>query len=211
MAIQTQGFGGVVDEVDSTFRARRVSIRPTEVLAWLSYGGVSTGLTGVAAAGAVFSLRNISTNLVIVRRVQVGFVTTTAFTTAQGLAYKLNVARAFTASDSGQNPVSFTGNNMKHRTSLAQLTNADMRQSGSGAITAGTRTLDTNAVGFVSGNSTGLATGMFIQSLFQHDTGDYPLVLAQNEGIVIINDLAMGAAGVINLYITIEFAEAATF
>ena len=211
MAIQTQGFGGVVDEVDSTFRARRVSIRPTEVLTWESYGGISNGMTAVTAASPIFALRNIGTNLIIVRRVQIGFVTTTAFTTAQGLAFRLTIARAYTVNDSGGNVVSFTGNNLKHRTSLAQVTNADMRQGGAGAITAGTRTLDANPIGIAMGSSTGLASTMAMQALFQHDTGDYPLILAQNEGMIITNEIAMAAAGVINLYINLEYAEAVTY
>ena len=52
---------------------------------------------------------------------------------------------------------------------------------------------------------------MPITPLFSHDPGDYPLILAQNEGFIITNGIAMGAAGVINLIDHIEFAEAASF
>ena len=34
MAIQVQGNGGTVQEVDATFRSARVSIRPQEVINW---------------------------------------------------------------------------------------------------------------------------------------------------------------------------------
>ena len=37
------------------------------------------------------------------------------------------------------------------------------------------------------------------------------MVLAQNEGLVVTNLIAMGAAGVINLSVNIEFAEATSF
>ena len=48
-------------------------------------------------------------------------------------------------------------------------------------------------------------------SLLQHDAGDYPIVLASNEGLVITNNISMGAAGVINLYVNVEFAEATAY
>ena len=53
--------------------------------------------------------------------------------------------------------------------------------------------------------------GLPVTNLFSHDTGDYPLILAQNEGFVLTNGIAMGAAGVINLLVGVEFAEAAAY
>jgi hypothetical protein len=87
MAIQVVGNGGIVAEVDTTFKSVRTTIRPPESINWNCMGGVSGALTGVAAAGPIFSFRNTGTNLIIVRRVTIGFVTTTAFTTAQGLTF----------------------------------------------------------------------------------------------------------------------------
>lgn len=213
MALQLQGFSGVVDEVDSTFRARRVTIRPQEVLSWNSVGASSGNLTGAAANSAIFSLRNIGSNLLIVRRVGVGFITTTAFTTAQIVDYGVIVARSFSASDSGGTAIAVTGNNCKHRTSLATPTSLDMRISTTGALTAGTKTLDTNhlaQIGQWSG-AAGAALTPAPNNLISHATGDYPVVLATNEGINVMNLTAMGAAGVIRAYINIEFAEVASY
>jgi len=36
-------------------------------------------------------------------------------------------------------------------------------------------------------------------------------VLAQNEGFIIANGIAMGAAGVIRLQVSVEYAETATY
>jgi hypothetical protein len=47
--------------------------------------------------------------------------------------------------------------------------------------------------------------------LLSHEAGDYPVILAQNEGLVITNGVAMGAAGVINLHVNVEFAEVASY
>jgi hypothetical protein len=213
MALQLQGFSGVIDEVDATFRARRVTIRPPEVLSWISVGASSGALTGAAANSAVFSLRNIGTNLLIVRRVGVGFITTTAFTTAQIVDYGLMVARSFTVSDSGGTAITITGNNCKHRTSLATPSSLDCRISSTAALGAGTKTLDSNhlsQVGQWSG-AAGAALQPAPNNLSSQDTGDYPVVLAQNEGINVMNLTAMGAAGVIKLYVNIEFAEATSY
>lgn len=216
MAIQLLGQdGSTVAGADSTMMALRTTLRPMEVTSWLSVGAVSGNLTGAAANSAVFSFRNLSANPVIIRHVGVGFIATTGFTSAQQLNYGLKVARAFSASDSGGTAVALTGNNCKVRTSLSTLTSIDCRISSTGALTAGTKTLDTNDLGVVGGWALAATAGVIItptkDNLFSQDAGDYPLVLAQNEGINIMNLTAMGAAGVGILYANVELAEAVSY
>jgi hypothetical protein len=211
MAIQIQGNGGTTQEVDATFRAARVSLRPAEVIGYYSVSGASGALTGVAANGPVFSFRNTGSNLILVRRVSIAFVTTTAFTAAQGLAYQLLRANSFTGSDSGGTAL-FTAGQNKHRNSFTNIASApDIRISSTGALTAGTRTLETAGMGFANGSSTAVGTSMPTEDLLRYDSGDYPLVLAQNEGFVVTNGIAMGAAGVIRLQVSVEFAETAAY
>ena len=99
------------------------------------------------------------------------------------------------------------------RTSLATVTNVDCRLSAAAALTAGTRTLDTNPTAMLSNTALPVGGVLFGSSaqLFSAMTGFYPLVLAQNEGIVIASITAMGAAGVVVLYPSIEFAEALAY
>lgn len=211
MAIQAQGFSGTTAEVDATFRALRVSDRPQEAIGFYSFGGTSGLLTGVAAAGPVFSLRNTGSNLLVIRRVQIGFVTTTAFTTAQGLAYGLLKATSFSASDTGGTAL-FTAGQNKNRTSFTNITSApDVRIASTAALTAGTRTLETVPLAVAAGSSTAVGTVMPLTSILPHEVGDYPFVLASNEGFIITNNIAMGAAGVINLQVNVEMAEATAF
>jgi len=211
MAIQVQGNGGTTQEVDATFRAARVSLRPAEVIGYYSVSGASGALTGVAANGPVFSFRNTGSNLILVRRLSIRFVTTTAFTAAQGLDYQLLRANSFTASDTGGTALYTAGQN-KHRNSFTNITSApDIRISSTGALTAGTRTLETAGMGIAGGSSTGVGTSMLTEDLLGYDSGDYPLVLAQNEGFVITNGIAMGAAGVIRLQVSVEYAETAAY
>jgi len=211
MAIQLIGAGGTTQEVDTTFQAARVSIRPEQVIGWYAFGGSSGALTGVAAAGPVFSLRNTGSNLLAIHRIQVGFVTTTAFTTAQGLVYQLFKATGFTVSDSTGTALYTAGQN-KHRTSFTNITSApDIRIAGTGALTAGTRTLDTIALGVAGGTSNAVGASLPPTGLVTHDAGDYPIILAQNEGLVIANAIAMGAAGVIQLHVNVELSEATSY
>lgn len=211
MALQVIGSGGAILEVDATFKAARVSLRPAEVINWNSFGAVSGALTGVAAAGPVFSFRNTGANPLMVRRIQVGFATTTAFTAAQALVYSLLKANGFTASDSGGTSLYTAGAN-KHRNSMTNIASApDIRIAAAAALTAGTRALEAVALGIAGGSSTGVGTSMPQTPLLSHDAGDYPLILAQNEGLVIANGIAMGAAGVIQLLVNIEFAEVVSY
>lgn len=214
MAIQILGQdGATVQKIDASFGASRVALRPAEVTSWLSIGAQSGNLSALAANTAVFSLRNLSANLLMIRRVGVGFITTTAFTIAQKIDFGLMVARAFTVSDTAGTAIALVGTNAKHRTSLGTLTSVDCRVAAAAALGAGTKTLDTNHLGQTGGWSG--AAGITIQpaqdNLLQHSAGDYPVILAQNEGINIMNLTAMGAVGVGVLYVNLEVAECVSY
>lgn len=206
-----EGSTGTLAEVDSGSLAQRTSIRSLRSLAWNSLGVQSGALTTIAAGGRLFSLRNTSTNLILVRRVGVGFMTTTAFTAAQALDFALYVARSFTASDSVGTDVSPTTHITKHRTSLA-TPNVAARMAAAAVVSGGTLTQDTLAIGMAAGGSAGLATGLLPtqDNLLQHATGDLPLVLAANEGLTITNVTLMGAVGVVKVYVNLEYAEIAS-
>ena len=202
--------------VDPTFVAARVSDHPPEILGAYQMGLTSGALTGVAAGGTVFSFRwnpPTTTQLCMVRRVEVGFSTITAFTTAQSLQYSIQVARNWTVSDTGGTAAAFTQTNTgKMRTTMPTSAFAGGGQimiATTAANTAGTRTLDTQAFQFTNGTSSAIATSLTASPVFQQQTGDYPLILANNEGFIINNVQLMGAAGVINLVVNIEWMELA--
>jgi hypothetical protein len=202
--------------VDPTFVAARISDHPPEILGAYSMGLTSGALTTAAAGSTVFSFRwapATTTLLCMVRRVEIGYATTTAFTTAQSLQYSMQIARQWTASDTGGTAAAFTQTNTgKLRTVMPTSAFAGGGQimiANTGANTAGTRTLDTQAIGFVQGASTAVGTVLTATPVFQHQPGDYPLILAQNEGFIINNVQLMGAAGVINLTVNVEWMELA--
>lgn len=204
--------------VDPTFAAMRVSDHPPEILGAYSLGLVSGALTTVAAGGVVFALRwapTVNTQLCMIRRVEIGFATTTAFTTAQTITYSMQVARNFSVSyTSGGTAAAFTqANTGKLRTSMpASAFSAPAGQlymANTGVISGATNTLDTQVIGYVTSPSTTAVVGssMLSTPIFQHSPGDYPLILANNEGFVINNVIVMGAGGVINLYVTVDWME----
>lgn len=211
--IQSGGAAGTALLVDPNFGAARVSMRPMDTLGWNSVGAATGSLTGLAANAGLFSFRNLSSNAIVVRRVGIGFVTTTAFTVAQAVSFGLLIARNFTASDSGGTGIAFTGANGKHRTSLGTPTSLDCRIAAAAALGAGTRTLDATALGMQAGWSAAAGTTIApaLNNLLSHATGDYPIVLAQNEGVVIANLTAMAAGGAGVAYVGLEFAEASAF
>lgn len=212
MAIQLLAAdGATVFKADSTFGALRVNLRPVEVINWNSFGLVSGALTGVAASGAVFAFRNTGANPMLIRQVWIGFATTTAFTAAQALTYGLFKANNYSASDTGGTAYYVAGAN-KHRNSFTNIVSApDIRISSTAALSAGTRTVEASAVGTALGTSNGVGTTMQKAQLIDHDAGDYPFYIAQNEGFVINNLIAMGAAGVIQLHVNMEFAEVLSY
>ena len=210
MAVIQGGVAGVLAEVEASTLAQRVTQRPMKVLAWNNSAALTGAMTGIVANAPIFSLRNTSTNLILVRRIGIGFMTTTAFTAAQALDFGLAVARSFTVNDTAGTDISPTVNTAKRRASLA-TPNVHIRIATAAALTAGTRTLDGLNMGVAAGGSAGLATGLppTPDNLFGHASDDLPIVLAANEGVVISNLTLMGATGVVKAYVVVGYAELA--
>ena len=222
MAIIQSGLSGTsLMTVDPTLTAARISPRPIEQLGTYQVGLLTCAITGVAAGGPLFSMRFVAgtvgtqAQIAIIQKITINYVLTTGFTTAQQIGFNAFVARSFTASDSGGSSVTLSGNNNKNRTVMptSQISvTGDMRISSTAALTAGTRTLDTNAFAVTNGwaGSTLLTTGVVpLQQveLYQNGGTEYPIILANNEGIVITNAVAMGATGVMTVAINIEWTE----
>jgi hypothetical protein len=175
-----------------------------------------TGLTtGLAAGATLLSFRwSDATNnpalQCMIKGLRVAAETTTAFTTAQDISVGLFIARAFTASDTGGTASIPTANNQKRRTNMATTAVADLRVATAAAVAAGTRTVDTFPVYQPVAFSSAIGPAVFSNPAFVGQGNDaqlYPIVLAQNEGVLVNLTTAQGAVGVVKYFFDLEWAE----
>lgn len=192
MAIQVQGFSGVVAEVGGTgFRALTVSQKPLE------YGALGiykkSFLSGTIAAGLVAGSEigqwrwGDATRLGVLQKITIDGVSGSATAFAAGFGkIDLVPARSFSASGTGGTAGTLTGNNGKLRTSMGTMLLTDVRFITTAALGAGTKTLDTDPIATIS-----LAFGILVSVqylnptiLLGEDIGPMmPFVAAQNEGV----------------------------
>ena len=220
MAITFQGNAGVVTEVDTTHRAIRMTGRPMEVGTRGAYGlGVTSGImaAGLAGTSEIFQMRWIhATQVCILRSITFNLAQGTTAFAAGVIEISLTVARSWSADGSaGTAVVMSTANTNKKRTdfALSSFSDTGIRFSATAALGAGTKTLDTNKLAtfsaFVSSaagtaaQSTIIAPGTM---LWQRNTTDeYPLLLEQNEGIVV--RATVPATGTWQYSTSVEWAE----
>lgn len=186
--------------------------------------GTTVVAAHTASAGHLFAFRwdpAITTLYAYLRYVGVKFVLTTAYGTDQETGVGLYMARPYTVNHTGGAAVD-TGTTVvasgKRRSAQADsslLVNS-VRVGTTGALTAGTHTLDANPVAAVSqflavvgdelplaasGESTAPATLWDSRASGEH------LVIAPDEGFIISNTVVMGATGVGDWTFTIEWDE----
>lgn len=194
MAIQIQGNGGTVADVDGTnYRAMRTTLRPYDYGALGSYRLSllsGTMAAGLAANSEVFQFRwSDATRICVVTSVLWDGLSGSATAFAAGFGkVDMMVARSWSADGSGGVAATISGNNAKQRTSMGSTLLGAVRASSTAALTAGTKTLDTQAIGQYSA---AIGTGTSVQWMPQFDLfhadpgGESPLILAANEGFVI--------------------------
>lgn len=220
MAIQVQGNGGVVAEVDgTTFRALRVTSRPVEygALGLYRVSMISgTMAAGLAGASEIFQARwTDATRLCLVFGIQLDGLagSATAFTAGFANA-SLTIARNWSADGSGGTAATLTGNNNKLRTSMGTSLFGAVRASSTAALTAGTKTLDSQAVGQITFSiGTAVSVNYLGQVAFygelEQNANPAPIVFAQNEGIVA--RATVPATGTWQFGVTMAWAEVTSY
>lgn len=224
MAIQIQGNSGVIADVDGTqHRALKVTSRP------INYGslgiykcGAVTG-TIAAALGAnseIFQFRwPEASNLCLVNNVEISAGANVAAGAAALAAFRMTVARSWTVAGSGGTRITLPANTNKLRTSMGSSLVNDIGMATTGALTAGTKTLDAqdfSAIAF--GIGTGAITTAVNLSLISlthlwdwNQEGNHPLVLAQNEGFVIRTGAAFPTTMTWHAAVHMSWAEVASY
>lgn len=181
---------------------------------------VSGLLTGVAAktatAGHLFSVRwapasSARVQFLVLQKLRAAMTTIAGYTAAQEFGIDLSILRAYTVAHTGGTTVDLTVGNQKKRAPFPASSVADMRIGTTGALTAGTQTLDAQPIAAdqFSEKAAGatVMTGFAEVELNTEDLDRYPIVLAANEGLLIRNTIAQGAAGTARLVVEMDWLE----
>lgn len=231
MAVIEGGASAALADVDSGTKALKVRAHPMDVLGSYQIESISgTMAAGLAAASPIFACRWAdATKLMLLRRLALDARALSAFT-AGAYLFDFIVARSWTGNYTGGTSILPTGNSQKRRTSFGTTLITDLRISSTATLTAGgTPTLDGSAMMNVRGHIPGTATGYPIVSqggivpgaatsaystipfeLFRPDwSGEWPLVLAQNEGFLI--RATVPATGTWDFSVTMEWSEVTAF
>jgi hypothetical protein len=178
----------------------------------------STGLlTGVAAgsasAGHIFALRwSNASKLFGLRYFRATWNTIVGFTAAQEVGLDLFITRSYTVAHSGGTAVNVSGAGgfkKKATHSDSVLFAGTCQISTTGALTNGTHTIDAVAIAAnqyaeLAAAAT-VAKGRFCLEFNAENRGR--IILAQNEGFILRNQIAMGAGGTARVNIEMEWEE----
>jgi len=197
-----------------------VNVRPPPFGSLGIYRGAFTTGAITATLGAsspLFSFRwTDATRLALIQRVLASAYVVATITTSVPFDLAAYFARSFTASDSAGTAITVS-TGQKLRTSMGASLVGDMRIASTGLLTAGTRSLDTYPLGRIAGTSgTVVGTQFFganspLALIDAVQAQTHPVVLAQNEGIIVQSPLAGPATGTFTVLVVIEWAEVAAY
>lgn len=214
---------GISAEVDPTFAAARVSIRPLEYAT--RFGGrilghyrafAQTAAIAPSASGIMGAWRYTDTSSVaVITRIYTTVTVATAVTAQRLDPIVAVIARGYTVRDlTNATVVVLTGNNAKTRTSMGTTLAANMDVASTAAgMTGGTKTQDTNPIGAAAlPGLAALGTALATTDLYKWDQlGGHPVVLAANEGINLLWGATSTGTGTVTVGFGIEWAEVPSF
>lgn len=182
-----------------------------------------TGTIGAALAAnsELFQFRFLSgtKTFALVHKVMFDGLGIIAVATATGpLGFQLTPARAWTAAGSGGTRIVTSGDNLQMETAIGNSQVNDIGISTTGALTAGTKTLDANSQGqAIGGVGTAAVTAygptsiVMPQPLFDTAEHGMPMVFANQEGFVIRTTHAGPTALTYTAGFTVMWSEVTAF
>lgn len=198
-------------KVNPTYGAAHVTQFPLDALGRYRISEFTGLLTGVAANGEIFQARwTDAVNLALIKFLRISYSVITGFTAAQELAFNANLCAAWSADGSGGTSLTPGPTNMVKRSSYPQSKFGSMRIASTGALTAGTKTIYGNPIATAARKTMAAAatvqdSDFALEVNFDFEGG--PLVLSQNEGLIVRNVIALGAAGTVRASITLGWEE----
>lgn len=211
----------IESQVDNSFQALRMSVRPLEFnIAGQNLGhfraNLITGTTVSLAANApIASFRwTDSKSYAVILSITATANVNATITTGTVVDLEAILARGFTVSDTAGTAV-VPSSGLKSRNNMGNSLIGDLRIATTTTLTAGTRTLDTVGFGFACfglGLTTSGANSAMGVKVYQWDTlGQHPIIIAFNEGFILRVPTAGPVTGGIRYGITIDWAEVPTF
>jgi hypothetical protein len=220
MAVIQGGVSGELQEVGEAAAVGGHVIEKPDDYGALGHYRISmlsgTIAAALAANSELFQFRWVDgSRLAVIHKLWVSAGMNVAPTAAGLFALRLAIARGWSADGSGGTLATLTGNNQKDRTSMGTTLLGSARMATTVALGAGTKTIDAQDVGTIA---TGLGTGaittavklpIFDQADLVEITGNgqHPIVLAQNEGLVVRSGPIAPAAMTWHLAVTVAWAE----
>lgn len=164
-------------------------------------GLLTTVAARTASAGHVFAARYVGTSTVFaVTRLRVYWQTITGFTAAQEVAFAAFKLTSYSAAHTGGSAVTALARSPEFAAS-----GLSARIGSTGALTAGTQTIGAQ---LLQGSFSELADSALLHKGFideQREDRDHPIcVLEDDEGILVSNEILMGAAGTGRLTVEID-------
>jgi hypothetical protein len=225
MSIQLRGSQpSPVAEVDAGNAALRVTARGADVGSNGSYllsaatGSLSAVAAGTATAGFIFAFRwTHATQICVINKIAVRWATEAGFTAEQTVGVAVFVGRSYGTVSSGGTTITLTGEAMKKRASYGTTNLGDARIATTGALTVGAGSVTLDQMPIMQGYARELATGAAIPKQVialdrQWDIGQsMPLQLTQNMGILVRNEVLMGAAGTARVVVDLDWSEVSSY
>ena len=192
-------------------------------------GAIAATPTALDPHASIRWAPSVSSYLLTLMRLKVGFGVISAITTAVRFAYQASIARNFTVDYvTGSTAINMATtaytNQMRSTMSKSQLGTLGPRITTTGAISGHTNALDaapfaiTTWQSLVSCTSTGTAVALQagaagnMQTLYEWTAlGQHPVVLSNNEGIAVQLTHTGWASGTVSLYTQWEWAESINF
>lgn len=216
---------GVEQAVDPTFNAARICVRPLDyanlgqILGHYRVVGLTAAILPSANAILAALRWTDASRFFALLKLSASVAVATAVTAQRVDPLAAFIARAYSVRDlTNATSVAFTANRSNAmRTAMGQtvIGNADVASAAAG-LTGGTKLVDTNAFGHAGLSGAALAalgTGQLKQDLYKCDiaNGEHPVILAQNEGILLQWGATALATGTVVVSVEAVWAEVALF
>lgn len=221
MNLQSPSNAKAIQEVDQTFQAARVVLRPHDYRGPGNQhiGGhyrriFTTGAltTPCGAGGALFSARFTNPDRAVqLHRIRAWATIGTAFTTAQEIS--VDVARVinFTAPDTGGTAIELGEDGKKERSHMGPPLVGNTRIATVGPLTPGTGSEEQPFAGSAFAGLLNVVGSMAEARVFQVEPGlEHPAIIGRQDGFRIRNRVAFGAVGVVVMTFEIDWSEIPT-